>query len=83
MPLWNVYLARSECRNGTWHVVTYDITNPINWIEVDDVDTKQPCTESPSTIAVTRLTEREAVALGLRKRKRTLAPRKGRKPAKG
>jgi hypothetical protein len=83
MPAWNTYLARSECREGTWHVVTYDVTNPNKWIEVDDIDTKQPCTEPVSTIAVSRLTEREAIALGLRKRKKSAARKKGRNPTKG
>ena len=36
-------LARSECIGGFWHVVTYDIGNPNNWIVVDDQPTGQPC----------------------------------------
>jgi len=36
-------LARSECIGGFWHVVTYDIGNPNNWIVVDDQPTAQPC----------------------------------------
>jgi hypothetical protein len=38
-----VLLSRSECRWGTWHVVTYDISDPQNWIELDSIDTGQPC----------------------------------------
>jgi len=38
-----VLFSRSECRWGTWHVVTYDISDPDSWIELDNIDTGQPC----------------------------------------
>lgn len=38
-----VLFSRSECRWGTWHVVTYDVSNPEGWIELDDIDTGQVC----------------------------------------
>ena len=63
-----VFLARSECRKGTWHVVTYDITNPDNWTEVDDIDTKQPCTEPSSVIGLNYLSRRQAHEIGWLKR---------------
>jgi Ca2+-binding RTX toxin-like protein len=45
-----VYMTRWECRNGTWHLVTYDesVTPPR---EVDDIDTEVPC--QPDTPAIT------------------------------
>jgi hypothetical protein len=42
----SVYLARSECRNGYWHVVTYDISDPEHWQEIGDAETPQPCAQS-------------------------------------
>ena len=37
-------LARSECESdGFWHVVTYDISDPANWVVISDVATTQPC----------------------------------------
>jgi hypothetical protein len=30
-----VFLSRSECRDGFWHTVLYDITDPDNWIELE------------------------------------------------
>jgi Ca2+-binding RTX toxin-like protein len=46
-----VYMTRWECRNNTWHLVTYDVavTPPR---EVDDIDTEQPC-QSAITPAIT------------------------------
>ena len=41
-----VLLARSECRGGFWHVVTYDISNPDNWQEIGDIATQQECSVS-------------------------------------
>lgn len=37
-----IYLARSECRNGLWHVVTYEIS-VTPWVELVSVPTPQPC----------------------------------------
>lgn len=48
----SVYLARSECRNDYWHVITYDISNPDNWIEIDDEPTEQPCAQVPQVVAL-------------------------------
>ena len=42
-----VFLARSECRKGYWHVITYDISDPDRWIEIDDQKTRQRCSEVP------------------------------------
>ena len=36
-------LARSECINGFWHVMTSDITDPDHWIVPSDEKTEQPC----------------------------------------
>lgn len=36
------FLARSECRNGLWHVVTYEISST-PWVELVSVPTLQPC----------------------------------------
>ncbi len=49
----SVYLARSECRKGYWHVITYDISDPNHWIEIDDQRTEQQCSETPQ-VAVLR-----------------------------
>jgi len=37
-----IYLARSECRNKLWHVVTYEISST-PWVELMSVPTLQPC----------------------------------------
>jgi hypothetical protein len=50
----SVYLARSECRKGHWHVITYDISDPDNWIEIDDQSTAQPCSQVPQVTALRR-----------------------------
>ncbi len=50
----SVYLARSECRKGFWHVITYDIANPDKWIQIDDQPTKQPCAQIPHVTALRR-----------------------------
>jgi len=54
-----LHLARSECREGFWHVVTYDISDPDNWIEVSDIKTSQECKPAdckdnshPATVAL-------------------------------
>lgn len=65
-----VFLTRSECRAGVWHVVTYDVSNPDNWSEIEDLPTTQPCSEAPSTIAITRLSNKEAKKLGLKKKEK-------------
>ena len=49
-----VYLARSECRQGFWHVITYDISTPDAWVEIDDQPTKQPCAQIPAVAALRR-----------------------------
>ena len=41
-----VQMARSECIDGFWHVRTYDITNPNNWVLIEDQATSQPCGEA-------------------------------------
>ncbi|HEY3250543.1 MAG TPA: hypothetical protein VGK25_05440 [Ignavibacteria bacterium] len=65
-----VFLTRSECRQGMWHVITYDISTPDNWIEIEDLPTTQPCSEAPATIAITRLSNKEAKKLGLKAKKK-------------
>ncbi len=72
-----VFLTKSECRDGFWHVVTYDITDPDNWVEVEDIPTLQPCSETPNVIGIARLSTAEARRLGLIKGKK-----KDRKPQK-
>jgi hypothetical protein len=52
-----VFLARSECRqdrkgNWRWHVVTYDISNPDQWIEIDDQQMRQPCEKRAEVISL-------------------------------
>src|SRR5712692_190740 len=46
------YLSQSECRNGFWHVITYDISDPNHWVQLPppdgDIPTGQPCTGSSS-----------------------------------
>ncbi len=49
-----VFLARSECRNNFYHVVTYDISDPDNWIEIDDQPTTQPCDQVPIVVGIRR-----------------------------
>lgn len=49
-----VFFARSECRKGYFHVVTYDISDPDNWIEIDDQPTHQPCSKIPQIVAPRR-----------------------------
>lgn len=44
------FLARPECRDGKWHIVTYNISDPARWVETEDVATSQPCTAAPPTI---------------------------------
>lgn len=70
-----VFLTRNECRDGFWHVVTYNITDPDNWVEVEDISTPQPCGENPNVISIARLSTTEARRLGLVKGKK-----KDRKP---
>lgn len=65
-----VFLTRSECRVGTWHVVTYDVSDPDNWIEIEDIPTQQPCNEIPLTISLTRLSDKDARKLNLLKKKK-------------
>jgi hypothetical protein len=50
----SLYLARSECRRGDWHVITYDISDPDHWIEIDDQRTEQPCAEAPQVTGLRR-----------------------------
>jgi hypothetical protein len=47
-----VQMARSECIDGYWHVRTYDITNPDNWILIEDRMTGQPCGEPRERLSV-------------------------------
>jgi hypothetical protein len=47
-----VQMARSECIDGYWHVRTYDITNPDNWILIEDRMTWQPCGEPRERLSV-------------------------------
>lgn len=44
------YLARPECRDNFWHVVTYDISDPARWVETKDRPTTRSCDEDPPTI---------------------------------
>jgi hypothetical protein len=48
----SVFLARSECRGNFWHVITYDITNQNQWVQIEDLPTSQPCGEIPATAAL-------------------------------
>src|SRR5205823_4546213 len=32
------YLSQSECRNGFWHVITYDISDPNHWVQLPPPD---------------------------------------------
>lgn len=52
-----VYLARSECRDGFWNVVTYDITDPDDWDELSATPTEQICAgdEEPIEIRIFEL----------------------------
>ena len=46
-----VFLSRSECRAGRWHVVTYDTTDPDHWVEVTALASEQICSSpAPATI---------------------------------
>lgn len=38
-----VLMSRSECIGGLWHVMTYDVTDPNNWVLQSDEPTSQPC----------------------------------------
>jgi hypothetical protein len=38
-----VLMARSECIDGYWHVMTYDISDPDHWVLTEDRPTPQPC----------------------------------------
>jgi hypothetical protein len=38
-----VLLSRSECRGGFWHVITYDVSDPNQWVQISDQQTVQPC----------------------------------------
>jgi hypothetical protein len=45
------YLARSECRNGLWYVVTYEISST-PWVELLSVPTPQPCRGNEPPIVI-------------------------------
>ena len=46
-----VFLARSECRNGLWHVVTYEISvQP--WAELSAIATRQPCRGNEEPVVI-------------------------------
>jgi hypothetical protein len=51
------FLARPECRDNFWHVVTYDISDPDNWVEISDLATEQSCGEPPPEIEPAEDTE--------------------------
>lgn len=88
-----VYLSRSECRPGSrsdpsdprsyWHVVTYDVTNPNKWVEVEDIPTEQPnppapaVFESPNIIEILRVSKKEAKKLVFAKKGKKGKKRKG------
>ena len=49
-----VFLTQHECRDNFWHVVTYDVSDPDNWIEIEDLSTSQSCEATPNIVAITR-----------------------------
>jgi len=53
-------LARNECIDGYYYVITYDISDPSHWVQVGDpLPTWQPCSQAAAR-AVERPAERPA-----------------------
>jgi hypothetical protein len=58
-----VLMTQNICRDGFWHVVTFDITNPDNPIEINDIPTRHECVLQPRVhpIDPTQITQLECI----------------------